>query len=61
MKRCPKKREIEKKIKKYDTQGARLVRAIILDVEAMATAANAAGTRKDPINVDTPTHNNPVS
>ena len=37
-----------------------MVRVIITDVEAMAAAANAAGTRKDPIDVDVPMHNNPT-
>ena len=41
-------------------QEARMVRAIIADAEAMTTAAIAAGTREDPIDVDAPTHNNPT-
>ena len=41
-------------------QGARMVRVIIADAEAMAATANAAGTREDPINVDAPTHDNPT-
>ena len=44
-----------------NAQEARLVRAIISDTEAMAAAANIAGTRGDPINVDALlVHNNPV-
>ena len=37
-----------------------MVRAIIADAEAMAVAANVAGTREDPIDVDAPAHNNPA-
>ena len=44
----------------FNAQGARLVRAIILDTEVMAAAANAAGTKEDPIDVDAPAHNNPA-
>ena len=37
-----------------------MVKAIISDAEAMAAAANAAGIREDPINVDAPAYNNPA-
>ena len=43
-----------------NAQGTRLVRAIISDTEAMAAAANVAGTREDPIDVDTLAYNNPA-
>ena len=37
-----------------------MIRAIIADAEAMAAAANVAGIREDPIDVDTLIHNNPA-
>ena len=52
---------ISQNAKSLNAQGARLVRAIISDAEAMAAAANAAGTREDPINVDALACNNPTS
>ena len=51
---------ISQNTRSLNAQGARMVRAIIADAEAMAAAANAAGTREDPIDVDAPTHNNPT-
>ena len=51
---------ISRNARSLNAQGARMVRVIITDVEAMAAAANAAGTRKDPIDVDVPMHNNPT-
>ena len=51
---------ISQNIRSLNVQGARMVRAIIADMEAMAAAANAAGTREDPIDVDGPTHDNPT-
>ena len=51
---------ISQSARSLNTQGARLVRAIISDTEAMAAVANAAGAREDPIDVDTPTQNNPM-
>ena len=52
---------ISQNARSLNAQGARMVRAIIADTEAIAAAANAAGTREDPIDVDAPTHNNPAS
>ena len=51
---------ISQNARSLNTQGARMVRAIITDAEAMAAAANVAGTREDPIDVDTLAHNNPT-
>ena len=51
---------ISQNARSLNAQGARLVRAIISDAEAMAAAANTAGTREDPINVDAPAYNNPA-
>ena len=51
---------ISQNARSLNAQGARMVRAIITDAEAMAAAANAAGTREDPINVDALAHNNPA-
>ena len=51
---------ISQNTRSLNAQGARLVRAIILDAEAMAAAANVAGTRENPIDVDAPAHNNPT-
>ena len=52
---------ISQNARSLNAQEARLVRAIILDTKAMAAAANAAGTKGGPIDVDTPIHNNPIS
>ena len=49
---------ISQNTRSLNAQEARLVRAIISDAEAMAAAANAARTREDPINMDSPAHNN---
>ena len=51
---------ISQNARSLNMQEARMVRAIITDVEAMAAAANVAKTREDPINVDAPAHNNPI-
>ena len=51
---------ISQNARNLNTQEARMVRVIILDAEAMAAAANVAGTREDPIDVDTSMHNNPM-
>ena len=51
---------ISQNARSLNMQGARMVRAIIADAEAMAAIANAAGTREDPIDIDAPTHNNPT-
>ena len=52
---------ISQNARSLNAQGARMVRVIIADAETMAAAANAAGTREDPIDVDVPAHNNPAS
>ena len=52
---------ISQNARSLNAQGARMVRAIITDAEAMATAANAVGTREDPIDVDAPAYNNSTS
>ena len=53
-------RLISQNTRSLNAQGARMVRAIIADTEAMAAAANVAGTREDPINVDALAYNNPA-
>ena len=51
---------ISQNARSLNAQGARMVRTIITDTEAIAAAANAAGTKEDPIDVDAPAHNNPT-
>ena len=51
---------ISQNTRSLNAQGARMVRAIIMDAEAMAAAGNVAETREDLIDVDAPAHNNPT-